>query len=197
MTKLNIADLYAQLYGGLTALLSSTAICMVGMAVKPMHFNWDILLQEVQVVSGDGGENIKVLGDKDDGGSEEELLAAKKWIFKYGWGYSVFLVLLWPLACVPMGTFGKSTFQLWAGIALMWGWVGTIVIIALPIYESFDGIKFMFGITSEEKKEAAAAESIDDLLKKGGNNTPTEPDMSVSGGQVWKADEEAPATSAA
>ena len=99
-----------------------------------------------------------------------------------------------------MGTFGKSTFQLWAGIALMWGWVGTIVIIviiALPIYESFDGIKSMFGITYEEKKEAAAAESIDDLLKKGGNNTPTEPDMSVSGGQVWKADEEAPATSAA
>ena len=35
-----------------------------------------------------------------------------------------------------MGTFGKSTFQLWAGIALMWGWIASLVIVGLPIYES-------------------------------------------------------------
>ena len=226
VTKVNIADLYAQLYGGLTALLSSMVICMIGMVVKPMNFDWNVLLDEVKLVSGDGGENTKVhffavhpapsavhlhrmhmhmhkhqiyrarpkphplarwlhpkvLGDENDGGSEEELLAAKKWVFKYGWGYSIFLVVLWPLACVPMGAFGKSTFQLWAGIALVWGWVGTIVIIGLPIYESLDGIKSMFGIT----KKAAIPVSV---VKAGGNTTPpTEPssvDSSVSAGDAW------------
>merc|ERR1712100_978744 len=106
-------------------------ICFIGMAVKPMSFDWSLLQDEVKLVVGDGG-------------ADEELLEAKKWVFKYGWGYSIFLVVLWPLACVPMGSFGKSTFQLWAGIALMWGWLGAIVIIGLPLYESFGGLKAMF-----------------------------------------------------
>ena len=119
----------------------------------------------------------KVLGDENDGGSEEELLAAKKWVFKYGWGYSIFLVVLWPLACVPMGAFGKSTFQLWAGIALVWGWVGTIVIIGLPIYESLDGIKSMFGVTAKP--------TIPVSVKMGGDTTPTEPDSSLTAGEAF------------
>lgn len=173
VNKTNIADLYAQLYGGLTALLSSMFICCIGMAVKPMNFDWSLLQDEVKLVVGDGGENAKVLGSQGDGGSEEELLAAKKWVFKYGWGYSIFLVVLWPLACVPMGAFGKSTFQLWAGVALMWGWVGAIVIIGLPLYESFDGMKYMFGQMFGFKKA-----SVPVVEKKGGNTTPTDPDPS-------------------
>ena len=168
VTKTNIADLYAQLYGGLTALLSSMFICFIGMAVKPMSFDWSLLQDEVKLVVGDGGENAKVLGNKGDGGSDEELLEAKKWVFKYGWGYSIFLVVLWPLACVPMGSFGKSTFQLWAGIALMWGWLGAIVIIGLPLYESFGGLKSMF----TKKAPLPVTE------KKGGDTTPTETDPS-------------------
>merc|ERR1712060_358809 len=69
------ADLYAQLYGGLTALLASTFICCIGMVVKPMHFDWQILLDGIKLVSGDGGENTKVLGDDSDG-TPEALLAA-------------------------------------------------------------------------------------------------------------------------
>merc|ERR1712196_355893 len=95
-------------------------ICCIGCLVKPMNFDWNIML-----VGGDGGENAKVLGDDVDG-TPEALLAAKKWIFKYGWGYSLFPVVLWPLAFVPMGAFGKSTFQIWAGVALMWGWIASM-----------------------------------------------------------------------
>jgi len=135
----NTANLYAQLYGGLTALMASLVICLVGCVIKPMNFDWNILMDNIKLVGGDGGENSKVLGDDVDG-TPEALLAAKKWIFKYGWGYSVFLVIAWPLAFVPMGAFGKSTFQLWAGVALMWGWIASIVIVSLPIYESMDGI---------------------------------------------------------
>ena len=42
--------------------------------------------------------------------------------------------------CVPMGAFGKSTFQLWAAVALMWGWIAGLVIILLPLYESSSGL---------------------------------------------------------
>jgi len=135
----NTANLYAQLYGGLAALMASLIISVIGCLIKPMNFDWNILIDNIKLVGGDGGENSKVLGDDVDG-TPEALLAAKKWIFKYGWGYSVFLVVAWPLAFVPMGNFGKSTFQLWAGVALMWGWIASIVIVSLPIYESMDGI---------------------------------------------------------
>jgi len=135
----NTAALYAQLYGGLAALMASLFICLIGCVVKPMNFDWNILIDNIKLVGGDGGENSSVLGDDVDG-TPEALLAAKKWIFKYGWGYSVFLVVAWPLAFVPMGNFGKSTFQLWAGVALMWGWIASIVIIALPLYEAMEGI---------------------------------------------------------
>jgi len=135
----NTAALYAQLYGGLTALMASLGICLIGCVVKPMNFDWNILIDDIKLVGGDGGENSSVLGDDVDG-TPEALLAAKKWIFKYGWGYSVFLVIAWPLAFVPMGNFGKSTFQLWAGVALMWGWIASFVIIGLPLYEAMDGI---------------------------------------------------------
>jgi hypothetical protein len=130
--------LYAQLWGGFTALCSSFIICCVGCAVAPMNFDWT-KLADIKLVGGDGGENSKVLGDDVDA-TPEALLAAKKWIFSYGWGYTVFLCIVWPLACVPFGAFGKSTFQLWAAVALMWGWTAGLTIVFLPIYESFSEI---------------------------------------------------------
>merc|ERR1719247_2566184 len=108
VNKGNLGQGPAQLTGGVVALGLSGIICAIGSLVKPMNFDWNILQEGVTLVGGDGGENAKVLGDDVDG-TPEALLAAKKWIWKYGIGYSIFLVVLWPLAFVPMGTFGKST----------------------------------------------------------------------------------------
>merc|ERR1712050_25881 len=85
--------------------------------------------------------NSAVLGKDDPHGTPEALLKAKAWIFRYGWGYTLLLCVAWPLACIPLAAFGKSTFQLWVALALMWGWVGGLVIILLPIYESFSTIR--------------------------------------------------------
>merc|ERR1712060_892061 len=156
----NSGVLEAQLVGGVTALLASGIICAIGCLVKPMNFDWTILSEGLKLVAGDGGENAKVLGD-DKEGTPEALLQAKDWIFKYGCGYSFFLVVLWPLACVPMGAFGKSTFQLWAGIAVMWGWIASTVIIILPLYESFAGMKkALFGAPKDEACSTTTA-SVD------------------------------------
>jgi hypothetical protein len=43
---------------------------------------------------------------------------------------------VWPLASVPFGMFGKSTFQLWASVALCWGWAAGLTIIFLPLLEN-------------------------------------------------------------
>jgi len=136
----SLGYLYSQLWGGLTALVSSFLICVFGCVVAPSNFDWKIMSEGIKLVGGDGGEESKVLGDVDEESTPEALLKAKAWIFKYGWGYSLFLCVAWPLACVPLGAFGKSTFQLWAAIAVMWGWCAGLTIVIMPIWESIDGV---------------------------------------------------------
>jgi hypothetical protein len=153
-----LGNLYAQLYGGLTALMSSLVISCLGCLVAPMNFDWNIFNEKITLVGGDGGENAKVLGDDWDA-TPEALKAAKDWIFKWGWGYTFFLCVAWPLACIPFGAFGKSTFQLWAAVALMWGWVAGGTIVIMPIYESMDDILSVLkcqkmGSTETKKSEA-------------------------------------------
>jgi len=136
----NTGQLYAQLGGGVTALGVSLIICAIGCLVKPMNYDFTEMRTGIKLVVGDGGENTKVLGENDPDATEEALQRAKQWIFNYGWGYTLVLCVAWPLACVPLGAFGKSSFQLWAAVALMWGWCAGLLIILLPIYESWDGI---------------------------------------------------------
>jgi len=140
----NTGQLYAQLGGGLAALLVSQFICWIGVCVRPQNYDWDKLLHGIKLVSGDGGENSKVLGDDDPDGTPEALMKAQKWIFDIGWFWSLFLIIIWPVAMVPLGAFGKSSFQAWAALSLMWGWTAGLVIIVLPIYESWDGIIGIF-----------------------------------------------------
>ena len=155
-----LGKLYAQMWGGLTALLSSLIVCMIGCLVKPMNFDWKEL-DKIELVAGDGGENSQVLGEEDDPDATPEALeAAKAWIFKYGWGYTVFLCVVWPLACVPMGAFGKSTFQLWGAVALMWGWVAGLTIVILPIYENLDTVKAVITMTPAEATSKTKTASV-------------------------------------
>ena len=155
-----LGKLYAQMWGGLTALLSSLIICLVGCVVKPMNFDWKEL-DKIELVAGDGGENSQVLGEDDDPDATPEALeAAKAWIFKYGWGYTVFLCVVWPLACVPMGAFGKSTFQLWGAVALMWGWVAGLTIVILPIYENLDTVKAVITMKPAEATSKTKTASV-------------------------------------
>ena len=56
------------------------------------------------------------------------------------------------LACAPQ-----------AGVALMWGWIGSLAIVGLPIYESFDGIMAIFipKKKSETAKPTATVDVVD------------------------------------
>ena len=73
--------------------------------------------------------------------SDEFLDSAKAWIQKWGWGFSVLMVLIWPVLSFPAGVFTKEYFAFWIFISIIWSAVATAVIIVLPIYESMDAIK--------------------------------------------------------
>jgi hypothetical protein len=154
----SLGMLYAQLYGGLTALLASLVVCLIGCVVAPMNFDWNIMLTGIKLVGGDGGEDSDVLGQDIDA-TPEALLAAKAWIFKYGWGYTLFLCVLWPAACIPFGAFGKSTFQLWAAVALMWGWLAGLTIVILPIYENLDAVMSVMKCKAIESGSSTKADT--------------------------------------
>jgi Na+/proline symporter len=133
LTTLGMLD--PQTYGGLAALLASGLVCAVGCVVAPQNFDWNVLIDGIALVGGDGGETANVKGE-DWESKPEFLLAAKAWIAKWAWGLSIFMCVIWPLAAVPFGVFGKSTFQLWAMIAMLWGWICGVVIVILPVTES-------------------------------------------------------------
>ena len=51
-----------------------------------------------------------------------------------------FLIFIWPLAVIAWGVFDKANYTLWASVAFCWGYIASIVIIVLPIYESWGSI---------------------------------------------------------
>ncbi|XP_021279277.1 urea-proton symporter DUR3-like [Herrania umbratica] len=60
---------------------------------------------------------------------------------KWGVGFTLVIVILWPLLSLPAGEFSVGYFTFWAVIAIAWGTIGSAVIIALPLIESWETIK--------------------------------------------------------
>jgi hypothetical protein len=92
---------------------------------------------------------IKLLEDDRSGLSAddldpEELLKAKRWIAKAGWGFTLLIVVIWPVLSTPAGVFTKDYFAFWIFIAVIWALVASFIIIVLPIWESKDQILAVF-----------------------------------------------------
>lgn len=120
---------------------------------------------------------------------------AGKWIAKMGVGLSVFLIIIWPLVTVSWGVFrkapccprlpsryrslarslkphplapcsrSKSLYTIWASVAFVWGYVAAIIIIALPVYESFDTIMNVLTCNTSKKQAAAAVDAKAEIAK--------------------------------
>merc|ERR1712006_30235 len=82
-------------------------------AMSPQNFDWKVYSEKIKLVD-----------------------AAKAWIWKWGMGSSGFLIIVWPAICLPWGVFPKAVYNLWASIAFMWGWVASMMIVSLPIWEN-------------------------------------------------------------
>merc|ERR1712217_547136 len=62
------------------------------------------------------------------------------WTARWGWGFTIVMVIVWPVLSLPAGVFDKDYWAFWVFLSIGWAFVATFVIIALPLYEPMDAI---------------------------------------------------------
>jgi Na+/proline symporter len=102
----NLGTLNPNLGGNIVALASSGIIHAVFSLIWPQNYDFESM------------NKIEMLEDDKSGLDEvdytpEFLDAAKSWIQKWGWGFSIIMVLIWPLLSIPAGVFTKDYFAFW------------------------------------------------------------------------------------
>ncbi|RRT67782.1 hypothetical protein B296_00027409 [Ensete ventricosum] len=121
------------LAGNLVAILTGGFVHVVCSILWPQKYDWgttkQITLVE-QVQSDLPDEEFK----------EEKLLRAKSWIVKWGIVFTAIIVILWPMLSLPAGKFSLGYFTFWAVVAIAWGTIASVVIIILPLTESWGTI---------------------------------------------------------
>ncbi|MBA0711955.1 hypothetical protein Golax_011083, partial [Gossypium laxum] len=122
------------LAGNLASILAGGAIHALCSLLWPQNYTWDTTRQITMVEKEESDLNEDEL-------KEEKLKTAKSWIVKWGVGFTVVIVMLWPLLTIPAGEFSVGYFTFWAVIAIAWGSIGSAVIIGLPLIESRETIK--------------------------------------------------------
>ena len=155
----SLFDLEANLGGNLVAILLSGLLCWIISKISPQNYNWDEMNKTIKLVENDKFDFPEWEL------SEEYLTTALTWSYKYGVSISLFLVVVWPMCiAMPMGVLPKGAYALWVAVAFAWGWLGTIVIILMPLWENSKSImsvltcKFMSGPTTTAEP-AKASES--------------------------------------
>ncbi|KAK4486295.1 hypothetical protein RD792_008966 [Penstemon davidsonii] len=122
------------LAGNLVSIVVGGAVHAICSFMQPQNYDWETTKQ-ITVVEKERSE----LSSEEF--KEEKLNRAKRWIIKWGVGFTLLIVVLWPILTLPAGQFNKGYFTFWAVIAIAWGTIGSAVIIALPLIESWDTIQ--------------------------------------------------------
>ncbi|KAK3019974.1 hypothetical protein RJ639_003021 [Escallonia herrerae] len=133
------------LAGNLVSILTGGAVHAVCSFWRPQNYDWDTTKQITMVEKEKSELPVEEL-------REEKLIRAKAWIVKWGVGFTFVIAILWPLLSLPAGQFSKGYFTFWAVIAIAWGTVGSAVIIALPLMESWKTIEsVLLGMFTNDK----------------------------------------------
>ncbi|KAK9985135.1 hypothetical protein SO802_034660 [Lithocarpus litseifolius] len=125
------------LAGNIVSILTGGAVHVVCSILWPQNYDWDTTKQ-ITVVEKETSELPA------EEFNEEKLKRAKAWVVKWGIGFTVVIVVLWPLLSLPIGVFSTGYFTFWAVIAIAWGTIGSVVIIGLPLIESRKTIQRVF-----------------------------------------------------
>jgi len=122
------------LSGNVVAICSSGIIHVVISLIKPQNYDFQSMKAIAMLEDDQRGldpEDFK----------EEFLNQASTLVQRWGWGFTIVMVIIWPLLSIPAGVFTKDYFAFWVFISLAWGFTASLVIIVLPVYESTDSIK--------------------------------------------------------
>jgi hypothetical protein len=145
---------YPMLAGNVVAILSSGLICAVISMSNPQNFDFTTLAAKISLIDDK-------MPDLDPSENDPEMLKdALSFVTKWGVGFCIVMIIIWPLLSLPAGcgvsgvecgVFSKDYFYLWVSVALVWGIVATVVIIAMPVWESMDAIKLVLkGVTTND-----------------------------------------------
>merc|ERR1712193_562907 len=121
------------LAGNVVAICSSGIIHALFSLAKPQNYDW-VTMKEIKMLEDDQ----RGLDPADF--SDEFLNEAAAWVKKWGWGFTITMVIIWPILTIPAGVFTKEYFSFWVFVSLMWGFTATFVIITMPLYEPSDAI---------------------------------------------------------
>lgn len=122
------------LAGNIVAIGSSGLIHLIFSLVRPQKYDF-VSMGQIEMLEDDQ----RGLDPADY--ADELLTAARRNIQKWGWGFTIVMIIIWPVLSTPAGVFTQGYFSMWVFISISWGFVATFVIITLPIYESLDSIK--------------------------------------------------------
>jgi hypothetical protein len=129
----SLGRLEVMLCGNLMAIFSSGFIHYTHSKIWPQNYDWKSMGAIELMDQANTG-----LTDKDL--DPETLDKAAAWVKRYGYGFTILIVVIWPILSTPAGVFTKDYFGFWVFVALIWGMIASGVIVALPIIESWDSI---------------------------------------------------------
>jgi SSS family transporter len=147
----NLGTLNPNLAGNIVALGSSALIHAGFSLAAPQDYDFKSMGEIAMLEDDNSG-----LDDADF--SPEFLAEAKAWIQKWGWAFTITMVIVWPVLSIPAGVFTKDYWAFWVFISIVWSFVATFTIIVLPIAESMDAISgvCMFAIGKKATPAKAA-----------------------------------------
>ncbi|KAG2282995.1 hypothetical protein Bca4012_051673 [Brassica carinata] len=126
------------LAGNLVAILTGGLIHAVCSLVQPQNYDWSTTREIKLVEDGASGDVNDVPLEEL---REEKLKRAKAWIVRWGLVFTLVIVVIWPVLSLPARVFSRGYFWFWAVVAIAWGTIGSIVIVGLPLIESWGTIK--------------------------------------------------------
>jgi hypothetical protein len=136
--KVNVTTLgmnYPMLTGNLFALFFSSFIMVAVSLWKPDNYDFDEMNTKITLVEKD--EKSGLADSLYDRATLDKCL---KWIVRWGFGFSVLIIIVWPALTVPVGVFPVGYFGWWIAVAMMWALLAAAVVIGLPLFESREAL---------------------------------------------------------
>lgn len=124
------------LAGNLVSILTGGAVHAIMSFMQPQNYDW-VSSKNLTMVDADSSDV------PEEEYSEVKLKHARNWIVKWGVAFTILIVIIWPIFALPAKVFSQGYFTFWAAIAIVWGTVGSAVIIILPVYESWEVIQYV------------------------------------------------------
>jgi urea-proton symporter len=132
LTRENLSRERVQLAGGITSMLTSGIVCVLVSLYDPDDCDWSTT-RAIALIEDDPNSRLTYE-------TETELRAAFRKNMIIAVSVSLCILVVWPLLSMPAGTFSLSYFQFWVYVSMAWGLASTIILIALPLWESRRGV---------------------------------------------------------